>query len=119
MDIQVLGVCGGGNVVGPSTQIFYICQQYSLVFVVDMSPNMRAVVCTLSTVMYVCIAHITICLQSNSSYCVKLDQAVSCLCSCLTLLTQPVSELASPIYAVILCCDPISHAVILCCDPML
>ena len=41
-DIQVLG--GSSERVNPETQVFYICQQYSLVFVLDMSTNMRAVV---------------------------------------------------------------------------
>lgn len=43
-DIHVLGVGGGSGLVSPSTQVFYICQQYSLVFVLDMSLNMRSVV---------------------------------------------------------------------------
>lgn len=43
-DISVLGMCGTGGVVNPSTQVFYVCQQYSLVFVLDMSNNMRSVV---------------------------------------------------------------------------
>lgn len=43
-DIQVLGVCGGSGHVNPHTQVFYVCQQYSLVFVLDMSTNMRSVV---------------------------------------------------------------------------
>lgn len=43
-DIRVLGMCGNGGVMGADTQVFYICGQYSLVFVLDLSPNMRAVV---------------------------------------------------------------------------
>lgn len=43
-DIQVLGMCGNNGMVSPDTQVFYICRQYSLVFVLDMSPNMQAVV---------------------------------------------------------------------------
>ena len=44
-DIQVLAVCGdSGNVVSPDMHVFYVCQHYSLVFVLDLSPNMRAVV---------------------------------------------------------------------------
>ena len=42
-DFGLLSVVGN-DLVSPSTLTFYICQQYSLVFVVDMSTNMRAVV---------------------------------------------------------------------------
>jgi hypothetical protein len=52
-DIQVLAVCedngnvvNDGGLVNPDTQVFYVCQQYSVVFVLDLSPNMRAVVGT-------------------------------------------------------------------------
>lgn len=44
-DIHVLGMCGPANgLVTTRTKVFYICRQYSLVFVLDMRPNMRAVV---------------------------------------------------------------------------
>ena len=43
-DIHVLGIRGGSSHVTALTQVFYICQQYSLVFVLDMSSSMIAVV---------------------------------------------------------------------------
>lgn len=42
-DLSVLSVLGGSQVAA-STDVFYLCQQYSLVFVLDMSPTMMAVV---------------------------------------------------------------------------
>lgn len=42
---MVLGGCGPGDIISLDTQVFYICGQYSLVFVLDMSPNMHTVVC--------------------------------------------------------------------------
>ena len=39
----MLSVVGGTQVV-PSTEVFFISQQYSLVFVLDMSPTMISVV---------------------------------------------------------------------------
>lgn len=42
-DLSVLSVLGG-NQLAPGTDVFYICQEYSLVFVLDMSPTMMAVV---------------------------------------------------------------------------
>ena len=44
-DFDLLSVVGA-ELVSPSTLAFYICQRYSLVFVVDMSANMMAVVRT-------------------------------------------------------------------------
>jgi hypothetical protein len=41
--MSVLSVVGGEGV-SPKTDVFYICQQYSLVFVVDMTPTMIQVV---------------------------------------------------------------------------
>lgn len=46
-DFGLLSVVGT-DLVSPSTLTFYICQQYSLVFVVDMSTNMMAVVSVVS-----------------------------------------------------------------------
>lgn len=43
MDISMLSAVGGNQLV-PSTEVFYICQQYSLVFVLDMSPTMMTAV---------------------------------------------------------------------------
>ncbi len=41
----MLAVKGGaGGVVTPQTNVLYLCWQYSLVFVLDFSPNMRSVV---------------------------------------------------------------------------
>ena len=42
-DLSVLSVVGGGGV-SPKTDVFYISQQYSLVFVLDMTPTMIQVV---------------------------------------------------------------------------
>ena len=42
-DLSVLSVVGGGGV-STRTDVFYICQQYSLVFVLDMTPTMVQVV---------------------------------------------------------------------------
>ena len=36
----------GEESVSPNTEVFYISQQYSLVFVLDMTPTMVQVVCT-------------------------------------------------------------------------
>lgn len=43
MDISMLSAVGGNQLV-PGTEVFYICQQYSLVFVLDMSPTMMTAV---------------------------------------------------------------------------
>lgn len=43
VDLNVLSALGG-NQLAPGTDVFYICQQYSLVFVLDMSPTMMSVV---------------------------------------------------------------------------
>ena len=42
-DMSVLSVVGGEGV-SPATDVFYICQQYSLVFVLDITPTMIQVV---------------------------------------------------------------------------
>jgi hypothetical protein len=51
------------------TDVFYICQQYSLVFVLDMTPTMVQV--------------------SNQTCQVKLNEAVAALTASLNLLTKP------------------------------
>ncbi len=43
-DVHVMDVSGGRGVVTTDTQVFYISKQYSLVFVLDMTPSMRSVV---------------------------------------------------------------------------
>lgn len=50
----MLGVYGESGHVNPHTQVFYVCQQYSLVFVLDMSSNMRAVVSVLPPAVALC-----------------------------------------------------------------
>jgi len=62
----------GEPVIGPGSRLFFLCQQYSLVFLLDMSPNMRSV--------------------SNNTHAVKIDSAVSALNNTLHSLTQPVSS---------------------------
>ena len=53
-ELSVLSV-QDGSVVTPATRVFYLCQQYSLVFVVDMSPSMTAVVRVYSHACVFCI----------------------------------------------------------------
>ena len=44
-DMHLLGVRGvSGRVVTPQMDVLYVCRQYSLVFILDLSPNMRGVV---------------------------------------------------------------------------
>jgi len=74
MDISMLSAVGGNQLV-PGTEVFYICQQYSLVFVLDMSPTMMT--------------------ASNTTYRVKVDEAVSSLYGCLRSLARPVSTQTS------------------------
>jgi hypothetical protein len=68
-DLSVLSVVGGPGGVSAMTDVFYICQQYSLVFVLDMTPTMVQV--------------------SNQTCQVKLNEAVAALTASLNLLTKP------------------------------
>ena len=102
-ELSVLSV-QDGSVVTPATRVFYLCQQYSLVFVVDMSPSMTAVVRVCSHACVFCIrltpayyniyqapCNLGSCsLQSNVTFKVKVTEAANSLCSCLTLLARPV-----------------------------
>lgn len=58
-----------GEGVSPKSDVFYICQQHSLVFVLDMTPTMIQV--------------------SNRTCQVKMNEAVAALSASLHLLTQP------------------------------
>ena len=70
-EVNVLSALGG-TLITPGTEAFFVSQQYSLVFVLDMSAAMHCVSC--------------------STYKVKLDEAVATLCFSLEQLAQPVSR---------------------------
>ena len=66
-DFGLLSVVGT-DLVSPSTLAFYICQQYSLVFVVDMSTNMMDVVSLAECIsLSECISDRLICWSSPSN----------------------------------------------------
>eukprot|EP00731_Ephydatia_muelleri_P018027 Em0011g67a len=67
-EMNVLSALGGTQIT-PATEAFFVSQQYSLVFVLDMSAAMHCVGC--------------------NTYKVKLDEAVAALCFSLEQLAQP------------------------------